>query len=103
MDKCVKIRAFFLWIRHLICDLVSINHRPPSINGRLIKEANASLQFFISIIITTALIVTKSGIRVVTLSERTSFSELTSPMIRASIFPVGLLSKAKAKALNMGV
>ena len=62
-------------------------------SGMLIKAAAASSGFFTNIMITTAHIVMKSGISVVTLFDKTSFSELMSPMIRARIFPVGLLSK----------
>ena len=69
---------------------------PAIITGIVESEAAASRQSFIIIITTTPVIVINSGISVVTTFTSTSLSELTSPMIRARIFPVGLLSK-KAK------
>jgi hypothetical protein len=68
-------------------------HTPIIINGKLLSDANASFQLFMNIIITTAQMVIKSGIKVVTLFDNTSFSELTSPIILANTLPVGLLSK----------
>lgn len=61
--------------------------------GIVLKDASARRQSFIIMITTTPMTVINSGIRVVTIFVRTSFSELTSPMILARIFPVGLLSK----------
>ena len=64
-----------------------------AIKGRLTMEAAASPGLFTNIIATTAQMVIKSGIRVVTQLDSTSFRELMSPIIRARIFPVGRLSK----------
>ena len=61
--------------------------------AELESAAAASFQFLTNMIPTTDKIVIKSGISVVTLFDSTSFKELTSPMILARIFPVGLLSK----------
>ncbi len=49
--------------------------------------------FLANMMAATAQMVMKSGISVVTQLDSTSFRELISPMIRASIFPVGRLSK----------
>ena len=70
-----------------------MNHTPAIMRGMLIREAAASFAFLTNIIQTTAQIVIKSGIRVVTLFDSTSLRELISPMMRARIFPVGRLSK----------
>ena len=64
-----------------------------AINGRVQREQAASVGCLINIMTTTDTMVRKSGISVVTLLDNTSFREFTSPMIRASIFPVGRLSK----------
>ena len=66
---------------------------PAAIRGRLIRAAAASLASLTNMMTATALMVMKSGIRVVTQLESTSFKELMSPMMRARIFPVGRLSK----------
>ena len=64
-----------------------------AISGMALIDARPSLPFFAIIIMTTAMRVTASGINVVTLFASTSFKEFTSPIRRARIFPVGLLSK----------
>ena len=75
-----------------------------AIKGRLTMEAAASPGLFTNIIATTAQMVIKSGIRVVTQLDSTSFRELMSPIIRARIFPVGRLSKNwKSRGLDMGI
>ena len=61
--------------------------------GNVQREAIASFQSLISMITATPITVRKSGISVVTALLNTSFKELTSPIILARIFPVGLLSK----------
>ena len=59
----------------------------------VLKDASARRQSLITMMTTTPMTVMNSGISVVTMLVRTSFKELTSPMILARIFPVGLLSK----------
>mgnify|MGYP006872938964 CR=1 FL=1 len=54
--------------------------------GIVLKDASARRQSFTIMITTTPMTVINSGIRVVTIFVRTSFSELTSPMILARIF-----------------
>jgi len=52
-------------------------------------------------ITTTAQIVKKSGISVVTQLPSTSFKELMSPIMRARILPVGRLSKKEKSRVWM--
>ena len=70
-----------------------MKNMPNAIIGMLAKEAAARGAFLVNIMATTAIIVKKSGINVVTQLLSTSFKEFISPIIRESIFPVGRLSK----------
>lgn len=68
------------------------------------SEAAARIGFLMNMMATTAHTVIKSGIKVVTLLDSTSLRALISPMIRASILPVGRLSKkVKIQGLNMRI
>ena len=91
--KAFKLEDFFRWICHLSWEWVWMYQIPAAIRGRLIRAAAASLASLTNMMTATALMVMKSGIRVVTQLESTSFKELMSPMMRARIFPVGRLSK----------
>jgi len=78
-----------------------------AIKGRLTMEAAASPGLFTNIIATTAQMVIKSGIRVVTQLDSTSFRELMSPItspmyssgIVTSTFMIGSRSTAPAFAI----
>ena len=88
-----RFELFFLKSCQPLCERFSKKDTPNIMIGRLQSEASPSLQSLISIMAITAIIVIASGIRVVTLFDSTFFNELTSPIIRERIFPVGLPSK----------
>ena len=88
-----RFEFFFRWICHSLCARNWIRNIKNARTGSIRSVASASCQFFHSMITATPIRVSISGRSFVTLSESTSFRELTSPTTRARIFPVGLLSK----------
>lgn len=66
---------------------------PTAISGSTRIALKESQMFLIIMITRMAMIVRMFGISFVTPSFSTSFNELTSPMMRARIFPAGRVSK----------
>ena len=96
-----KLEDFLRWICQRLCEYTWITHMQKIISGRLIREAAARTGFLRNMITTTAQIVKKSGISVVTQLPSTSFKELMSPIMRARILPVGRLSKKEKSRVWM--
>ncbi len=91
--KAFKLEDFFRKERQRLWESVVIRVSPTISMGSVDRLASAKSGLFTTIITTTAHMVIKSGISVVTLLFNTSFRELISPMMRESILPVGRLSK----------
>ena len=97
--KAFRLEDFFRCACQRLWEYTWINQMETIISGRLIREAAARIGSFANMMPTTAQIVIKSGISVVTQLPSTSFRELMSPMMRARIFPVGRLSKKEKSSV----